>query len=301
MAVSEALKTNFFRQANGTLRHGKGPLRNAILCDATWSMPNELNPDTFELPRQHALRFDIDAVSTPSNLPHMAPSAELLAQWLPDVDLKNTVFLVYERRNRLFSSPRVWFTLRSFGLDAVLVPARDVAEWPDVPIELTQDTENRVSNLSRMASKSHLSFVSIEEVRDAIRTGGAQVLDARSLGRFRGSDPDPRESLGVVPGHMPNSMCLPFNSLLTENQSEMLPSEQLCEIFKKAGVDLSEHNFVSSCGSGVTAAIISLALDQMRLAGIVHPETKLKLYDGSWAEWGSRLDTEILTDLSQPE
>jgi thiosulfate/3-mercaptopyruvate sulfurtransferase len=182
----------------------------------------------------------------------------------------------------LFSAPRVWWTFKRFGHEAVSVLSggaprwrKEGHDWTNAPSSPSPQTYPVPSLQSGVAD--------LEMVKQWSKTGQVQLVDARAADRFQGLAPEPRP--GLKSGHIPNSINLPFGQLLVDGQ---LKSEaEIVAVFQAAGVDLSKP-IATTCGSGVSAAILSIALEASG-----HPVTAL--YDGSWSEWGGRDDVEVAT------
>ncbi|EYD78361.1 Thiosulfate sulfurtransferase, rhodanese [Rubellimicrobium mesophilum DSM 19309] len=250
-----------------------------VVLDASWHMPNAGRDPEAEFRVAHipgARRFDIDAISDHgSPLPHMAPPASDFAAWMAREGIgPGTQVVVYDSLG-VFSAPRAWWTFRRMGHDRVAVLDGGLPKWlaEKGPVETG---EAGVASPAEPALAPDASWVrTADQVAEALRDGAATVLDARPAARFRGEAPEPRP--GLASGHMPGARSLPFGAVLNPDGT-MKDDEALAEAMEAAGVD-PERPVVTSCGSGVTAAILSLALERL---GRSHA-----LYDGSWAEWGA--------------
>jgi thiosulfate/3-mercaptopyruvate sulfurtransferase len=230
-----------------------------------------------------AVRFDVEAICDPgSDLPHMMPDPVAFASHMRRLGIGDGMRIVVYDGLGLFSAPRVWWMLRAFGLSDVAILEGGMSAWraEDRPLE---DGETIRQPRHFTARLDHAVVASVDDVRRALATGGAQVIDVRAADRFRGEAPEPRP--GLRAGHMPGSINLPWTELVSEGR--MRPVPDLLAAFDKAGID-PQRPVITSCGSGVTAAILTLALD---VAG----RKPGALYDGSWAEWGSRNDLPIAT------
>jgi thiosulfate/3-mercaptopyruvate sulfurtransferase len=181
-----------------------------------------------------------------------------------------------------FSAPRVWWMFRVMGVYQVYVLDGGFDRWKAAGRPVTS-APTRIASGVFHANFDARRVVSLKEMRRLVESGEAQIADARSPGRFAGTEPEPRP--GMRAGHMPGARNVPY-SLLSQN-GELLPLEDLENVLGKAGLDLSKP-VVTSCGSGVTAAVISLALESLG-------HTNNRLYDGSWSEWGALADTPVAT------
>jgi thiosulfate/3-mercaptopyruvate sulfurtransferase len=190
-------------------------------------------------------------------------------------------FVVYDALG-LFAAARVWWTLRAYGVEEVRILEGGMEKWTKEgrPVEAGEGRPAPRVFTPRLDE----SFVAtLDEVRNALATGSAQVVDARPADRFRGEAPEPRP--GLKCGHMPGSLNLPFVEIVEHGR--LKPPEALKAAFAEHKVDLQKP-IITSCGSGVTAAILALAVEEA--GGKVEG-----LYDGSWAEWGGRDDCPVAT------
>jgi thiosulfate/3-mercaptopyruvate sulfurtransferase len=218
--------------------------------------------------------FDLEAVSDHSTpLPHMAPSPEQFAEAVGRMGISaNDSVVIYDRQG-LFSAARVWWTLKLMGHDQVHILRGGLPAWKAVglPVTSEQETSPPVVYTPHFEPEKKISR---QALADSLEAPGQLILDARPRARFEGTMPEPRASLRS--GHMPGSVSLPAMELIEDGA--LKPRDKLEAIFANLGVE-DETKVVTTCGSGVTAAIISLALHEIG-------HDKAFLYDGSWAEWG---------------
>lgn len=230
-----------------------------------------------------AVFFDIDELSDHgTSLPHMLPRAEEFARKMGAMGIGDGMTLVVYEQTGVFSAARAWWMLRSFGVREVYVLDGGLEAWNEagLPIESGQVQRSPATFTATLEEGSIRDF---EQMREMIGTKG-QILDARSAGRFAGTSPEPRP--GLSSGHMPGATSVPFTELAEGGR--MRSPEELKGIFAAKKVDL-ERPITTTCGSGVTAAVIALGL---QIAGA----KDVSLYDGSWAEYASRPEAPIEKD-----
>ncbi len=257
------------------------------VVDGTWHMPHLKRDPRAEFEAAHvpgAVFFDIDAIADrTTTLPHMLPTAEQFGAAVGGLGIGNgDRVVVYDVRG-VVSAARVWWTFRAFGHDAVAVLDGGLRAWraEGRPVE---SGAGRPTPRSFTARSRPELVRDVEAMRANIGTRAAQVLDARSAGRFAGTEPEPRA--GLRGGHIPGSLNLPYETLYRPDGT-LKPPDELRGAVTAAGIDLGRP-VVTTCGSGVTASVLALAL---YLIG----RHDAAVYDGSWSEWGSRSDTPVET------
>jgi thiosulfate/3-mercaptopyruvate sulfurtransferase len=261
---------------------GKPDLR---VLDGTWHMPQLRRDARAEFAQGHipgAAFFDIDAIADPTTtLPHMLPTAEAFAAAVGDLGVgSGDRVVVYDARG-VVSAARVWWTFRVFGHDSVAVLDGGLRAWKAEgrPLETGAPTPPRREFHARRRPEL---VRDLDAMRRNLATRAEQVLDARSRGRFAGTEPEPRP--GLRGGHIPGSLNLPYETLYRPDGT-LLPPDGLRAAIEAAGVDLGKP-ITTSCGSGVTASVLALAL---HLVGV----PRAAVYDGSWTEWASQHDTPV--------
>jgi len=256
------------------------------LVDASWYLPAQKRNAEEEYAAAHisgAVFFNQDMIADHStSLPHTIPSVQVFSDAVGKSGISETDTIVVYDGPGFFSAPRVWWLFRLFGATDVYVLDGGLDGWRREGRALTSDLSKPAPatfNARYDASK----VTTLDAMKDIVAGAQIQIADARGPGRFQGTEPEPRA--GVRSGHMPGAKNVP-GAILSENgKFKSLP--ELRKTIEASGIDLSKP-VVTSCGSGITAAIITLALTSLGHAGNT-------LYDGSWTEWGGLDDTPIVT------
>lgn len=283
---------------------------HSIRCvDASWHLQGDRNSRE-EFQQGHlpgAVFFDIDEVADQSSsLPHMIPSEEVFSAKVSDMGISSDHTVVVYNTAQAFSAPRCWWTFRVFGHKGVHVLDGGLPAWKEAGGALEQGVPTPKStrpskglvqpsgNTWKLRDKGFRARLNAPMLRtwrqvlnqsEQERETAGQIVDARSLARFLGEAPEPRA--GVAGGHVPRSMCVPFSSVLAEGDITRFRSPpEIRKAFEDAGVDVdSPLPITTTCGSGVTAAVLTFALELAGRKSEISP-----VYDGAWAEWGARDD-----------
>ncbi|OCJ03677.1 3-mercaptopyruvate sulfurtransferase [Rhizobium sp. AC44/96] len=262
---------------------GKPDLR---VLDASFYLPAQKRDADAEYTAGHipgAIRFDQDKIADHSvPLPHTIPTPEQFAAEVGKLGIgENDRIVVYDGIG-LFASPRVWWLFRVMGAKNVFVLDGGLDGWKAEGRPLGTIVQ-RYEPKTFTPAYDDKRVVKLEAMKAIVSGGTLQIADARSAGRFAATEPEPRA--GMRSGHMPGARSLPSGVFANQGRFKSLP--ELKQTIESAGINLSKP-VVTSCGSGITAAIITLALESLG-----HADNKL--YDGSWSEWGSREDTPVVT------
>jgi len=257
------------------------------VLDATWYLPGDPRDPKADFLRARipgARFFDLDAVADHSTaLPHMVPTPEDFALAVEQLGISDGDTVVAYHDAEMLSAPRVWWMFRLFGHSHVFVLDGGLSKWgaEGRPVE---DGPADPPPMGRFTPQFDRELIrDLEQVREALESGDEQVIDARSAARYLGQLDEPRA--GVRAGHMPGGLNLPANTLFGPD-GVMLPEGELARAFANAGA-LPDQPIVTSCGSGVSACSLNLALARLG-------HWRAAVYDGSWTEWGSRPDTPVI-------
>jgi thiosulfate/3-mercaptopyruvate sulfurtransferase len=258
--------------------------RDVAVVDGSWFLPTVQRDAGAEYRAGHiprAVFFDIETVADHSTeLPHMLPGPAHFGEVAGALGIGNGDTVVVYDSAGLYSAARVWWTFRIFGAKKVFILDGGLPQWKAEGRPLEKGEPKRTAK--KFTAEMNVGAVAmLDDVRMALVGDSVQIVDARPTDRFAGKAPEPRP--GLRSGHMPRSFNVPYGKLI-EN-GHLAPRTRIEAAFADAGVDLDKP-IITSCGSGITAAILTLALES------IGREPK-GLYDGSWAEWGSRPDLAV--------
>ena len=260
---------------------------NLRIVDGSWYLPAQGRDGRaeYEMTRiPGAVYFDLDAISdTSSPLPHMLARPEAFAAAVGAMGIAETNDIVVYDGLGVFSSARVWWNFRVMGAKSVRLLDGGFKNWKETgrPVETGAPKTPQPAVFTPQFDASRVC--TIADIKANLKLGEKPILDARPYGRFTGEVPEPRP--GLRPGHIPGAQSMPADTFSVDGKLKDI--SELKELFQAVLLDPNRHA-ITSCGSGVTAAIISLALDS-----IGHPDHSL--YDGSWAEWGQADDAPVAT------
>lgn len=257
------------------------------ILDASWFLPTVERDARAEYDARHipgARFFDIDEIADlRSDLPHMLPPVERFLSRVRAMGVGDGHQIVVYDSLGIFSAPRVWWTFRVYGKTDIAVLDGGLPKWLAEGRAVT-DAPPTIRDRHMIAARQDDMVKDVTEVAAAAKLKTWEIVDARAADRFRGEAPEPRPGLRM--GHIPGSKNLPWTDLLN-GDGTMKDAATLRQLFEAAGVDLAKP-VISTCGSGVNAAILDLALTV-----IGHP--RHAVYDGSWAEWGMYNDLAVAT------
>ncbi|CAO0801495.1 unnamed protein product [Mucor circinelloides] len=272
----------------------KSALSSVKVLDGSWHMPNA-NRDPYQEYLNKRIAgsqfFGIDTIKdTSSDLPHMLPSPDNFADAVGKLGISENDHVVVYDTAGVFSACRVYWTFKAFGHESISVLNGGLPAWEKVdgPLETgaPEPVEPKLYKVSHVNKDIVRDYQTVLANARSIQQGkdGAQVLDARPYARFTGEAPEPR--IGLSSGHMPGSISVAFNEVV--ESGEMLNDDKLRKVFESKGVDVDKQ-IITSCGSGITASILYLALERIGAR-------KLAVYDGSWTEYAAKDDALIIKD-----
>lgn len=292
-----AHNTNMLSVSESMKRHDDG----TIFVDGSWHLSERDGRKDYETgPRiENALFFDIDDVATKGHItPHMMPPKDLFARVMDKFGITPESDVILYGTEGCFSLARTFYTFRAMGHKRVQIMQGSLKDWIDAggPIETGAKESLKVDALSDSVAPKYgaavdaQNVVGIDKILEVVESGETSetlIVDARSAQRFIGKAPEPRA--GLRGGHMPNAKNVPFNTLI-EDVNKFRNKEDLIQIFNDAGVDVeTEKDIICTCGSGVTACWLALALEACG-----RDASKTFIYDGSWIEWASNEDNPVV-------
>ena len=258
---------------------------NVRIIDGTLHMPTS-GLNAFEVFKEkhipNAIFVDLEETSDQkSNLPHMMPDNVYFSKKISLLGINNNDHLVIYDMYGMFSAARIWFMFKAFGHEKVSILNGGFPAWIDSNGEIS----NQINNLEPTNYKANLNkslIVNYKEVLDNLLNNKYQIIDARSPDRFSGNSEEPRP--GIKSGHIPKSKNLYFNDLIDPSTKKFIKKKEIENLIKKLGIDIKK-DIICSCGSGVTACILKFALE------LLNENKNIKIYDGSWSEWGTKEDS----------
>ncbi|MBR2536038.1 MAG: 3-mercaptopyruvate sulfurtransferase [Hyphomicrobium sp.] len=268
---------NWIVETDWLANHLQSP--DLIVLDGSWHLPTAGRDAKAEYLAEHipgALFFDIDDLSDEkSDLPHMLPSTVKFASRMKKMGIGDGARIVVYDSTGIFSAARVWWTFRAMGHGDVAVLNGGLKKWKGEGRPVEDGPAPKRSERHYTPLQNTEIIRDLDDMKALIAKGGAQIVDARPAGRFEGNEAEPRP--GLRSGHMPGAKNIPSQALLNADGT-FKSTEELGALFKDAGINVAKP-VVTTCGSGVTASMLALALAALG-------QTNAAVYDGSWAEWG---------------
>ena len=252
------------------------------LLDASYFLPTMGRDGRAEFETEHIIGaqfFDIDTIKNEEDpLPHMMPDATVFEKAMRDIGVDSKKQIVVYDNSPFLSSARAWWMLRYFGHLAVCVLDGGMAAWKAAGGQTEAGNPKPAQGNFQAGTPQQVGLILFDALHADVTSGKAdQIIDARAADRFKGAAPEPRA--GLRAGHIPGSLNLPINSLLDTKTGKLKSAETLQKLFDEAGFDMGKPA-VTTCGSGVTAAGLTLAL-------AILGKTDIRLFDGSWSQWGA--------------
>ena len=257
---------------------------NQVILDATFFLPRQQRNAKKEYQQQHlpgAHFFDIDEIADLSTtLSHMLPKADYFSTAVGKMGISNNTRVLIYDNNHFFAAARVWWMFRVFGHHRVHIIDGGQTRWKQLKYPMSSEQPTSITKNFKAQYCSGLVF-NLKQMKVVLTSKSRQIIDARSTDSFLGQRKLAEATL--QPGHIPGSINIPYAHLMDDTQKTLFSDKTLQSLFKHADINLS-NPIVTTCGSGVSAAVLALALYQMGCKDI-------PVYDGSWAEWGRQVDT----------